>query len=183
MTKSGRVIVICGPPLTGKTTLAGLVAEKIGGVLVDVDAERFELLPDSAALIDQNPTSERQLMVAAYEIAVAKCRFRSAVMQRTIVVSGPFSVQEFKRPMEALIEDKIVPVRIFRLDAPEEEIRRRLQQRIDSKAKVTITSWEKYQRSLSIRVPWRPEIAKKVKKITTTGDPQDGLRAILVGIE
>ena len=179
----GRIVVICGPPLSGKTTLARLVAIQTGGQLVDVDDQRFRLLPDSAGLFDQNPIGERQLMVAAYEIAVAKCRFESAVMRRLVVVSGPFSARVFKRAMEGLIEDKIVPVQIFRLDAPEDEIRRRIQERIDSGAQATIKTWEKYQWALSIRKPWRPEIRDQVKRITTTADTTESLQAILAEIE
>ena len=181
--KPGRVIVACGPPLTGKSTLARRVAEKIGVVIVDVDAERFRLLPFSDDLLERDPVGERELMIAAYEIAVAKCRFAAAVLHRDVVVSGPFSVGEFKRPMECLIEDNIVPVQIFRLDAPDEEIRRRIQERIDSGPETTIKSWDKYQWALSIRTPWPRGIAEQVKRIITTANPEEGLQAILAEID
>ncbi|MCA9371629.1 AAA family ATPase [Candidatus Woesebacteria bacterium] len=138
------VLVLCGPPLSRKTTLGDILSAQSNLTLFDVDITRWELFPKTGLL---EPDPETNQMVTAYQTI---CRRASETLQNgtPALLTGTFSRAEFKQPLEELygkLQEQGIEIRIFQLTADEEEIKRRIDSRRASGVHHTIDTIEKYR--------------------------------------
>ncbi|MEK7181168.1 MAG: AAA family ATPase [Patescibacteria group bacterium] len=90
-----KIVVFCGKPLSGKSTIAKAVAEQIGAYLVDIDDNvRTPLVgmphphPNKFEELMQN---DRLEMAAAYDLLFATIQTYMARLKRSLVVTATFS--------------------------------------------------------------------------------------------
>lgn len=126
------IIILCGPPLTGKSTLAKFLTRIMNVSYKDIDAVRLEQHP----LHDPDKILETDVELKHTDIATsALCHWALNTVRRRkqpVIITATFSRDKRKEMMKKLINEANqygIPVAVFRLvmDDPsiaKEELRR-----------------------------------------------------------
>ncbi len=122
------VVVFSGMPLTGKSTLARMLASAMALPWIDVDEIRQEFFPNpERKLVPQN--RETFIMTTAYAVQAARVLQLLNYGARGVILSGTFSRPEFKEPLHRLhsvLMDEKIEMRGFLLTASDGEVERRI---------------------------------------------------------
>mgnify|MGYP001610197595 FL=1 len=100
MSLKSCVIVLSGPPLTGKSWLAEGLAREISFVHLDINGIRQELFPNPELKLLGSHTERFVVMLSYAELT--KRAFAWVEQGKTVVLTGTFSMREFKMPLEML---------------------------------------------------------------------------------
>jgi uncharacterized protein len=132
---AGRIqlILVGGAPGTGKSTVAGALADRLGAVLLRSDRVRKEVagvppdvhLPAGLREGIYNPASTEQTYAALVDRASG-----SLEMGESVVLDASFANARYRRMAEDLAGRVFADHTAFRCDAPEAVVRERLQVRI-----------------------------------------------------
>ncbi len=136
MLKNKTLIIICGVPLSGKTTIANKVSRELGIRHLDVDHDiRFPIFgapEQDADLSTEGKEQERREMLSAYKVLLAAAE-EYLSLGKSVILTATFSrniywllTQEIlaKHPETQL---KVIQCQI--IDDKEEEIWRRIHER------------------------------------------------------
>lgn len=144
------LVVLSGPPLTGKSLMADRLVRHTNLELIDVDEVRNEI--DETRKTDGlvrllEPDKEREVMVDSYTIMCqqAEERIRLGI---PVIIAGTFSREEFKKPLEELLGKlklNDTPFKIFLLTATDEEVERRIEKRQEEGSLSNINTLDKYK--------------------------------------
>lgn len=119
------LVVVCGLPGAGKTTIAEAVADRVDGRLVRTDVVRKELFPDPEY------TDEEKRSVYAELLA----RGRAAVTAgETVVLDGTFKEARFRADAVELAEDLGVEFELVKVECEEAVARGRIRERTDDES-------------------------------------------------
>jgi predicted kinase len=175
------VIVLCGPPLHGKTTIAKDLVGRSNLMIFDVDVVRRELLGLKDGDKDQlRPVEEEKaLMIRAYEETVRRAG-AAASTGSAVIIPSPFSRAEFKAPLQDLVERRSaeICIRIIFLEvASRDSIRQRIASRLANDPHTVIRSMEQYEWALTLPAPWWP--GADVRHVDVDCTPQEAVRRVV----
>jgi len=119
------LLVVCGLPGAGKTTIAEAVADRVDGRLVRTDVVRKELFPDP------DYTEAEKLAVYAELLG----RGREVVENdETAVLDGTFKEARFREDVVDLAADLGVDFQLVKVECDEAVARRRIRERTDDES-------------------------------------------------
>lgn len=162
------VVVLTGPPLHGKTTVGQKLAEKTNLQPHDVDLIKADILVAAAKKRGEECEFSKgtppEVMNGMYQVLVDYGR-TSLAYEQPVLLTGTFSKPEFKTPLVAWLEERrrvaavpdypTLPFRIFRLNVTSfDVIAERIEKRQAEGHPSSITSREKYEKSLTFVSPW-----------------------------
>jgi predicted kinase len=127
------LVVVCGVPGTGKTTVAELVADRLDAALLRTDVVRQDVVDD--------PTytdAERQRV---YDALFERARERLQAGE-TVVLDGTFSRDQYRRAAMDLAADCGVDRRVLRVRCDPEVARTRVAERTDDESEADVDVYE-----------------------------------------
>lgn len=146
------LVVLSGPPLHGKTTIATALAARSNLRLIDLDEVRMKHFPQFADQPGQLEATTR-----AYELMIADALGVLSTGQ-PVVLAGTFSRRAFQRPLCDALQQ--VRHRIFSLKVGSiEPILSRIGQRRREGTLSAIHSEDQYRWSLGLVEPWPDDVA------------------------
>ena len=113
-------VVVCGLPGTGKTTVAGLVADRLDAPLVRTDVVRREVTPDP----EYTPAERRRVYAAAFERAGNRLDGTGDV-----VLDGTFDATDLRRRALELAETHGSIFRLVKVECAPAVVRERIDDR------------------------------------------------------
>jgi len=116
------LVVVCGPPGVGKTTVAGMIAERLGAARLRTDVVREELFPD--------PTYTGAERRAVYEALFDRARKRLED-DEDVVLDGTFAAAALRERSRELAAAAGVEHRLLRVTCEESVVRERMAERTD----------------------------------------------------
>lgn len=124
-TRWPMLLVVCGLPGAGKTTIAEAVTDRVDGRLVRTDVVRKDLFPD--------PDYTEAEKLAVYDELLA--RGREAVADgETAVLDGTFKEARFREDVVALADDLGVEFQLVKVECDEPVARQRIRERTDDES-------------------------------------------------
>ncbi len=154
MSNSSSLIVVCGHPVSGKTTLANLLAKELNFHLVDIDRVRKLAFGDPHPRPNESAelmARDRQEMLHSYR-AMLDIAGACAEMNKSVIITATFSRQSYRDSLKSLISAyprvslAIVQCMLSMPTIEEEnaEVQRRLSRPFDSAGAVTTLEryWE-----------------------------------------
>lgn len=148
------VIVLSGPPLHGKTSLANALAQISNVATIDVDEVRFAVYGGREVSLEGQ--DEAAMMACSYRFAVERARLFVAQGQPA-AIAGTFSRSVFKAPLRDwwAAEHSALPFLVFHVTVQSSEtIKNRIVGRQASAAPSTIDNEDKYRWALTLIEPW-----------------------------
>jgi len=116
------VVVVCGLPGVGKTTVAEDVAERVDGRLLRTDVVRKELFPDP----EYTAAEARRVYAEMFE------RARETIERgRNVVLDGTFRDERDRDRAAELSESLDAEFRLVKVECAESVVRERIRQRED----------------------------------------------------
>lgn len=119
------IVAIAGPPLVGKTTLGQALAKRSNFVYLDIDEARWEIFKRTERLPLQ---VERQAMRVSYEHNHNRAK-KFLFQDKPVMLGATYSWEGYHQILKDLAKNADVPLRVFLLEASDEEIIRRVQAR------------------------------------------------------
>lgn len=130
------IITFTGPGLMGKTTLGRALAERTNFLHLDVDDTRwrlFERTPDQGYQVKLPESLERFAMLTSYQANHE--RARNAVWEgKPVILSATYSREIYHEMLKWLQDQTGVPLLVFLLEASDEQLEIRLQERLKSES-------------------------------------------------
>jgi len=111
------LVVVCGPPGVGKTTVAGAAATRLDATVLRTDVVRKELFPE--------PTYADGETAAVYEELFERGRKRVAAGE-SVVLDGTFRTVTLRDRAVATARECGARARVFRVVCAEDTVRERL---------------------------------------------------------
>jgi predicted kinase len=131
------LVQVCGLPGTGKSTIAGRIADHRQVVLLRIDAIE--------AAMWRNGFTREQTGVAAYSVAHA-IALPHLMRGQTVVADAVSAVAPAREGWRGTAEHAGVPLRVIETTCPDPvEHRRRVTTRVSDLAGFTVPSWEQVQ--------------------------------------
>ena len=131
------VLVLCGPPLVGKTTLALKLTERSNFVSLDVDPLRNIMDPSRQGvnLRDKQPYKDREKQLAMMKSVftrLCKIAAEDTMLGYPVILSGGFAAytHDILRELKEHLDERNIPLRVLRLTTNRDELLRRLEERI-----------------------------------------------------
>lgn len=131
-----RVIVLCGLPGVGKTTVGELIAERTGGRLLRTDVLRKELFEEPTYDDDETETVYGTL----FDRATATAR-----EGRTAVLDGTFRDRSLRERAAAAAERAGVPVTFVRVTCETGTAVRRIRERTDDASDAEVEDYDRFR--------------------------------------
>lgn len=152
------IVVLSGPPLMGKTTIAQTLSQKTRFLHIDIDDVRNEIdatrKKDSTIILSLD--EEIAIMSLSYRLLCEKAGDQVIQNQKGIIISGTFSRKEFKKPLLEL-KDRLnkvnIPLKVFQLDTSKNDVEERIKKRQKEGSKSNINTLEKFQWAKGFFVP------------------------------
>jgi predicted kinase len=166
------VVLIGGPPATGKTTLATALAPRLGAVLLDLDVATGPLTRVVSDLIGvhdpDDPALARLTRSARYDtlLGLAEANLQAG---RPVVLVAPFSAERAQPSAWAVITRRIAgePAMVW-LYLPPEELIQRLTRRALARDENKIRDPESFLTGLDLEPPAVPHLALDASQPTVT---------------
>jgi hypothetical protein len=111
------LVVVCGPPGTGKTTVASRIADRAGGTLLRTDTVRKELVAQ--------PSYTDRETERTYDALYDRARDRVANGE-DVVLDGTFRRQRYRDRARELSADRDVAFELVRVTCPSPVVRERI---------------------------------------------------------
>lgn len=111
------LVVVCGLPGVGKSTVAAEVADRVDGRRLRTDVVRKEILPDPQYTPEETGMVYGELFRRAYEVVGAGT---------SVVLDGTFKNRTFRRRAAALAEELGVEFLLFHVVCETEVVRERI---------------------------------------------------------
>lgn len=119
------LVVVCGLPGTGKTTVAAAVAERLDAERLRTDVVRKELFPE--------PEYTDAEAEAVYEELLARAGEHLAA-DRTVVLDGTFHERAYRDAAAAVADERAVPLTVVRVTCDRDVVRERIRARTDDES-------------------------------------------------
>lgn len=116
------LVLVCGHPGTGKSTVAERVAERLDGRLLRTDVVRKELFPEPEYTSTETASVYDELFERAGEVAASGSH---------VVLDGTFRQKALRERAAAVAADAGVTFRLVRVTCEEETVRERIRARAD----------------------------------------------------
>lgn len=114
------LVVVCGLPGVGKTTVARRIADRTGAVVLRTDAVRKELFPDPEYTASETATVYAELLGrAADRLADGE----------TVVLDATFAEASFRADARETARERGVPFRMVKVECTEAVVERRIRRR------------------------------------------------------
>ncbi|MBP1921468.1 putative kinase [Halorubrum alkaliphilum] len=117
---AGVLVVVCGLPGVGKTTVARRVADHVDGRVLRTDVIRKELFPD--------PTYSDEETAAVYEELVARARDRVTAGD-AVVLDATFADERFRRDVRRMASEAADGFELVKVECEESIVKRRIERR------------------------------------------------------
>lgn len=114
---SPAVVVVCGPPGVGKTTVAGAAATRLDATVLRTDVVRKELFPE--------PTYADSETEAVYAELLERSRDHAAA-GRSVVLDGTFRTRSRRGEAVAAARECGADARLLRVECAESVVRERI---------------------------------------------------------
>ncbi len=158
-----HLIVICGLPGTGKTTLAMQLAERLNALHLNTDKVRIDLGLSG----HYTPEDKSFVYATLWEKAAQAIR-----QDLTVILDGTFALESYRARIRQLAAEGGYPIRWIVLTAKAPTIRQRVQSpRLWSEAD--------YRVYLSVKKEWEPLEDPHLVISTDRQDPAETLTAIV----
>ncbi|AHF98832.1 kinase [Halostagnicola larsenii XH-48] len=120
MSDQQRLVVVCGLPGTGKTTVARELAERTGGTLIRTDVVRKDLFPDPEYTDEEVQVTYDELFDRA----------RAAVERDAVaVLDGTFRRESLRDRARRVARDSNAQFDLVRVTCSEDVVRERIEER------------------------------------------------------
>lgn len=116
------LVVVCGLPGTGKSTVSRRVADRLDGRLLRTDVVRKELFPNPDYTSDESSAVYAEILERTREAVAAG---------DNIVLDGTFRRAAIRRRVVGVAIDANVPYRLVRVVCDEPVVRERIATRVD----------------------------------------------------
>lgn len=127
------LVVVCGLPGAGKSTVSRHVADRLDGRLVRTDVVRKELFPDPSYTTAESRTTYDEVLSRARE------RIRAS---KHVVLDGTFRRRALREQAAAVADDAGVPFRLVRVECDEQLVRERIRARVDDESDADVAVYE-----------------------------------------
>jgi len=117
---AGVLVVVCGLPGVGKTTVARRVADHVDGRVLRTDVIRKELFPD--------PTYSDEETAAVYEELVARARDRVSAGD-AVVLDATFADERFRHDVRRMATEAARGFELVKVECEESVVKRRIERR------------------------------------------------------
>ncbi|MFC1800849.1 AAA family ATPase [Nanoarchaeota archaeon] len=160
-----RLIMVCGLPGTGKSTVAKFIAEKIGAELLRTDVIRKELFSgkDYLEYGSENVSPEEERMVVYEEM------FKHMVdllkEGKNVILDGTFHKKEVRDKAFFMAKEVGVELEIIEIICPEELVKKGMAERIEKQEGASTAGFEIY---LIYKKMFEP--VKREHLVVDTGD-------------
>lgn len=161
-TATPQLVVVCGLPGVGKSTVAGWIADRLDAVHLRTDEIRKELFPD--------PSYTDAETQAVYDTLVD--RARAAVARgESAVLDGTFKSRSHRSGPRKAARELEVPWRLVKVDAEPSVTRERIRQRTDDPSDADVEIYELFRRQFE-------PIEDGHTTVDNTGDFEDTVRQL-----
>lgn len=130
------LIVVCGLPGVGKSTVAGWIADRVDGVHLRTDEIRKELFPDPEYSAAETETVYETMFDRG---RAALARGRSAVLDAT------FKRRRHRGDAPRVAREMDVPWRLVKVDAEPAVVRERISARTDDVSDADVDIYEQFR--------------------------------------
>ena len=124
------LIVICGPPCTGKSTMGAELQRRLGSAHLDVDALRQQLLPDSDQRIEDRDIAYRKMHSFAGQLLR---------LGKSVIVTATYNREMHRRELAAMLNTVHSRVALIQCRAPLETVISRFNSRPAGHAAIDLT--------------------------------------------
>lgn len=170
MDRRQRLVIICGLPGVGKTTVAHALARRINAVVITSEKVVGELFRNSKRVRQDKDWTCRELVQGYNELFSREERALKA--GHTVIVEGSFRFDRQRRSAIARAEKLGIPHMVIFVTCPANVLKKRLEERFKS------TQHQfGYQAHLAVK-----KVYEKVKHPTMTIDSSKSLRTQIDGI-
>lgn len=152
-----RLVVVCGLPGVGKTTVAGAIADRIDGELIRTDIVRKNIRSTPAYTDDETRAVYRRVF------SIAGTRIERG---ENVVLDGTFRRAELRDQAEALAEEWEAVFDLVKVECTEDIVKERIENRTDD---ASDADFEVYQ---TLRERFEPIRTEHVA-VDNSGMPED----------
>jgi len=131
-----QVIVLCGLPGVGKSTVGEMIAERTGGRLLRTDVVRHDLFESPT----YDETETERVYAALFERAAA-----IAGEGRPVILDGTFRDRGLRDRAAVAAGEAGVPVVFVRVTCEEATAVERLRERLDDASDADVTEYERFR--------------------------------------
>ncbi|MFB6269964.1 MAG: AAA family ATPase [Halobacterium sp.] len=136
--RTPRIVVVCGLPGAGKTTVAEHAAGLLDADLLRTDVVRKDLFPDP----EYTDSEMRAVYEELFERASAAVRRGDAV-----VLDGTFQHGDLREDVQAVADDLGVPVTFVKVECDADVVRERIRERSDDESDADFEIHQQYRES------------------------------------
>ncbi|MGB9964764.1 AAA family ATPase [Halobacterium hubeiense] len=133
-----RVVVVCGLPGAGKTTVAERVADRLGAELLRTDVVRTDLFEEPA----YTDAELRAVYEELFERAADAVRGGDSV-----VLDGTFQHREYRERARATADDLGAAATLVKVECEEDVVRERIRERSDDESDADFSIHQQYRES------------------------------------
>ncbi len=164
------LVLVCGLPATGKSTIARNIAKRLRAAHLNTDAIRKRLI-DSPKY-----TKEEKALVYKVMLLVAEYLLRS---DRNVVIDGTFYRRGFRGQVYNISKRTGARLALVECKSPDESIKRRMERRARRKNQLSDADYKIYKK---IKIDFEP-IKRDHLVLDTSKSKQNNMEDVLKSLE